>query len=132
MNKIGSGSANTDLSLVQPGHSLSKRAAKTTNRRPERVSFDRGELQSLLNMYGRNVSAGLWCDYAMDFLHDRALFSIYRANSSHPIYVVEKNPKLRRKQGQYLVTGQQGRILKRGQVLDQVLRVLNSDFVVIK
>ena len=60
----------------------------------------------------------------MDFLRDRALFSIYKRASERPVYVIEKNPKLRHKQGQYMVTSQDGRILKRGHEIDVVLRVL--------
>ncbi len=60
----------------------------------------------------------------MDFLRDRAVFSIYKRASERPLYVVEKQPKLRLKQGQYLVSGQDGRILKRGHELANVLRVL--------
>ena len=60
----------------------------------------------------------------MDFLRDRALFSIYKRASERPLYVIEKNPKLRNKQGQYMVTIEDGRVLKRGHELDNVLRVL--------
>jgi hypothetical protein len=88
------------------------------------VSFDRRELNAILNLYGRKVADGEWRDYAMDFLRDRAAFSIYKRASERPLYVVEKQPKLRNKQGQYLVTGQDGRILKRGHELANVLRVL--------
>lgn len=88
------------------------------------VSFDRKELQTILNLYGRKVANGEWRDYALDFLRDRALFSIYKRASERPLYVVEKNPKLRLKQGQYMVLTQEGRILKRGHELANVLRVL--------
>jgi hypothetical protein len=88
------------------------------------VTFDRKELQSILNVYGRKVAGGEWRDYAIDFLRDRALFSIYKRASERPFYVVEKNPKLRNKQGQYMVIGQDGRVLKRGHELMNVLRVL--------
>lgn len=88
------------------------------------VSFDRRELMQILNLYGRNVAAGEWRDYAMDFLRDKALFSIFRRNSERPLYIIEKNPRLRGRQGQYLVTAQDGRILRRGHDLEQVLRVL--------
>jgi hypothetical protein len=88
------------------------------------VTFDRKELQSILNVYGRKVAEGEWRDYAMDFLRDRALFSIYKRASERPFYVVEKNPRLRNRQGQYMVTGQDGRVLKRGHELINVLRVL--------
>jgi hypothetical protein len=88
------------------------------------VGFDRRELNTILNLYGRKVAAGEWRDYAMDFLKDRALFSIYKRASERPLYVIEKNPKLRNRQGQYMVTIEDGRVLKRGHELDNVLRVL--------
>jgi hypothetical protein len=88
------------------------------------VSFDRKELTTILNVYGRKVASGEWRDYAMDFLRERALFSIYKRASERPIYVIEKNPKLRAKQGQYMVLSQDGRVLKRGHELSTVLRIL--------
>ena len=88
------------------------------------VGFDRRELNTILNLYGRKVAAGEWRDYAMDFLKDRALFSVYKRASERPLYVIEKNPKLRNKQGQYMVTIEDGRVLKRGHELETVLRVL--------
>jgi hypothetical protein len=94
------------------------------NRVPLFVSFDRHELNAILNLYGRKVADGEWRDYAMDFLRDRAMFSIYKRASERPLYVVEKQPKLRNKQGQYMVLSQEGRVLKRGHELANVLRVL--------
>lgn len=95
------------------------------------VAFDKRELMVILNVYGKKVGSGEWRDYAMDFLKDRALFSIYARVSERPLYVIEKNPKLRAKQGQYLVTNQEGRVLKRGHELPQVLRVLDPDLIII-
>ncbi len=95
------------------------------------VAFDRRELTQILAVYGRKVGAGEWRDYAIDFLRERALFSIYKRSSERPVYVVEKNPRLRHKQGQYMVLGQDGRILKRGHDLAQVLRVLDPDLMVV-
>lgn len=91
---------------------------------PPAVSFDRRELTTILNVYGRKVAQGEWRDYAIDFLKDRALFSVYRRASERPLYVIEKNPRLRHRQGQYMVTIEDGRVLKRGHELDNVLRVL--------
>ena len=88
------------------------------------VGFDRLELNTILGLYGRKVAAGEWRDYAIDFLKDRALFSVYKRASERPLYVIEKNPKLRHKQGQYMVTIEDGRVLKRGHELENVLRVL--------
>jgi hypothetical protein len=88
------------------------------------VGFDRRELNTILSLYGRKVASGEWRDYAMDFLKDRALFSVYKRASERPLYVIEKNPKLRNRQGQYMVTTQDGQVLKRGHEIDTVLRVL--------
>jgi Protein of unknown function (DUF2794) len=90
----------------------------------KRVSFDRHELSQILNLYGRLVAAGEWRDYAMDFGRDAATFSVFRRASEQPLYRIVKNPGLARKQGQYAVVAQGGLILKRGQDLAQVLRVL--------
>ena len=93
---------------------------------PAEVRFDRAELNKILSIYGRMVSAGEWRDYAIDFLEDRAVFSIFRNASEMPLYQVEKRPKLRSRQGQYAVVATTGHIVKRGHDLVQVLRVLES------
>ena len=98
---------------------------------PQIVAFDRRELALILGVYGRKVGQGEWRDYAMDFLRERALFSVYARVSERPLFFIEKNPKLRNRQGQYSVTNQQGRILKRGHDLAQVLRVLDPQLAVV-
>ena len=97
---------------------------------PKRVSFDRGELQAILNLYGRMVAAGEWRDYAIDFTPDKAVFSIYRRTSEMPLYRIEKDPKLSKKQGAYSVIVSTGLILKRGHELARVLQVLDKPKVV--
>jgi uncharacterized protein DUF2794 len=96
------------------------------------VRFDRRELTIILDVYGRMVARGEWRDYALDMLGERALFSIYKRASEVPLFVIEKNPRLRAKQGMYAVTNLRGRVLKRGHDLGAVLKVLDHDFVVIK
>jgi hypothetical protein len=81
-------------------------------------------LRVLFNLYGRMVSAGEWRDYALDFRRDKAVFSIYRRSSEMPLYRVEKDPKLARRQGAYAVLSASGLVLKRGQDLARVLAVL--------
>jgi hypothetical protein len=92
---------------------------------PSQVSFDRRELSQILNVYGQMVSKGDWKDYAIDFLEDRCVFSIYRKASEHPLYRIEKVPALRNRQGQFAVVAPGGLILKRGHDLVQVLRVFD-------
>ncbi|MEF2553558.1 DUF2794 domain-containing protein [Aurantimonas sp. A2-1-M11] len=90
------------------------------------VSFDRRELSQILRVYGRMVAAGEWRDYAIDMLKDRAVFSVFRRTSEMPLYRVEKNPKLARKQGAYQVVAAGGLILKRGHDLGSVLGVFDK------
>ena len=89
------------------------------------VTFTRLELNRILNLYGRMVADGEWRDYALDFLQDRAVFSIFRRASEVPIYRVEKDPRLARKQGAYSVIAASGQILRRGHELDRVLLVID-------
>jgi hypothetical protein len=93
---------------------------------PQQVRFDRAELGRILTIYGRMVAAGEWRDYAIDFLTDVAAFSIFRRTSEVPLFVIEKRPRLRNRQGQYAVLDASGHILKRGHDLMQVLRVFDK------
>jgi hypothetical protein len=90
------------------------------------VTFSRRELSRILGLYGRKVAAGEWRDYAIDFLRDRAVFSVFRRCSEVPIYRIEKAPRLARRQGAYSVISATGLIVKRGHELDRVLRVLDK------
>ena len=98
-------------------------------RAPAVIAFDRRELNAILNIYGRMVAAGEWRDYAVDWLRDRAVFSIFRRSSEMPLYRIEKDPKLRTRQGAYAVVGSGGQVLKRGHDLKQVLRVFDAKLI---
>jgi len=88
------------------------------------VSFTRTELNQILRVYGFQVAAGEWRDYAIDMMREQAVFSVFRHTSDVPLYRIEKNPKLARRQGAFSVVAASGHILKRGRDLGQVLRVL--------
>ena len=90
-----------------------------------RIFFERRELERLLRLYGRMVAQGEWRDYAIDGLHDLAIFSVFRRASEAPLYRIEKRPALQRRQGQWSVVNQSGHILKRGHELEQVLKVFD-------
>jgi len=95
------------------------------------VTFDRRELSELLNLYGRMVAAGEWRDYAIDFLKDKAQFSVYRRSSEVPIYRIVKDPALAKRQGAYSVVAATGLVMKRGPELSRVLRVLDRKLSVV-
>ena len=58
------------------------------------------------------------------FRRDKAVFSIYRRSSEMPLYRIEKDPRLARRQGAYAVVAASGQILKRGTELARVIAVL--------
>jgi len=93
--------------------------------------FDRRELAEILAVYGRKVASGEWRDYAIDDGRDKAVFSVFRRASEFPLYRIEKNPRLMRKQAGYAVVAATGLILKRGSDLRRVLGVLDTRLRVI-
>ncbi len=96
-----------------------------------RTAFDRHELNMIMTVYGRKVSQGIWRDYAIDMLRDKAVFSIFRRSCEVPLYRVEKDLKLARRQGAYSVVAAGGLIMKRGHDLERVLSVLDSRIEVV-
>ena len=101
----------------------------TAFRETEKVAFQRAELNVILSLYGRMVAAGEWRDYGISCLRDVAVFSIFRRTAEHPLYRIEKRPKLRQRQGQYGVIGMDRHIIKRGSDLKTVLRVLERKLI---
>jgi hypothetical protein len=96
---------------------------------PEVVAFDRHELGAILSVYGRFVAAGLWRDYGISTLRDRAVFAIFRRTAETPLYRVEKVPALRQRQQLYALYGPDGQALKRGATLAGVLAPLERKLV---
>ncbi|MBI1404743.1 MAG: DUF2794 domain-containing protein [Caulobacter sp.] len=90
------------------------------------VFFERREIDALMRLYGRMVAAGEWRDYAIAGLSDRAVFCIFRRASEQPLYRIEKQPELARRQGAWSIIGQGGMVLRRGHELAQVLRLFDS------
>lgn len=113
-----------------PSNALSP-ASPQSGSVPPVVSFGRLELREILNLYGRKVAAGEWRDYAIDCLKDRAVFSVFRRTSEVPMYRIEKDPRLARRQGAYSVITASGLILKRGHDLARVISVLDRSLRVV-
>ena len=102
---------------------------RITNFHSNVVSFQKPELTIILSLYGRMVASGDWRDYGISSLKEVAVFSIFRRTAEHPIYRIEKRPKLRNRQGQYAVVGMDGQILKRGHDLKSVLGILERKLI---
>jgi len=119
---FGSGDVDPSQSL---GGGSPARSAPQNQTALNQVTFSRRELNRIFDLYGRKVAAGEWRDYAIDFLKDRAVFSVFRRSSEVPLYRIEKNPKLARRQGAYSVISATGLIVRRGPELDRVLRSID-------
>jgi len=92
--------------------------------RREITSFDRYELKRIMDLYGRMVAAGHWRDYALGHHPDFAVFAAFRRHTERPEVRIEKRPELRLKQGAFVLVGEHGQLLKRGQELNLVLAPL--------
>ena len=119
------GGLDTVVSFPAPNHPGPNHPA------PSQVSFDRHELRAILDLYGRKVAAGEWRDYAIDFTSEKAVFSIFRRSSEVPLYRIEKDPRLARRQGAYAVVAGTGLTLKRGHDLRHVLRAIDRPMRVV-
>jgi len=104
------------LSVVTPFPHPRDRRAVTT--------FDRKELQRILDLYGRMVAAGHWRDYGMWFDPDVAVFAAFRRSAERPEVRIEKRPRLQLKQGAFALVSEHGAVLKRGDELHGVLAPL--------
>ncbi len=125
---VTDGLSDSDPIALRPSSAgnITRITASTSTQSKRPVCFDRQELNTILNVYGRRVAAGEWRDYALDMEKDRAVFSIFRRSSEMPIYRIEKNPKLARRQGAFSVISASGQILKRGTDLRRVLSVFDK------
>lgn len=101
------------MTNITPFPSVGPKAGQT--------GFDRLELQRIMDLYGRMVSAGHWRDYAIDLGRDAAIFSAFRRSAERPEYRIEKRPALRHRQGMWALIGEAGGVLKRGADLQNVL-----------
>ena len=96
------------------------------------TSFSRHELDAIFSLYGTKVAEGEWRDYSIDFLKDRAVFSIFRRSTELALYRIEKSPKLTKRQGAYSVVAATGLILKRGHDLSKVLGILDRKLRIVQ
>jgi hypothetical protein len=85
------------------------------------VGFERGELNRIVDLYGRMVAAGLWKDYAIEFGRDHAAFWAFRRSAERPEYRIEKRPALRNRQGMWALVNEAGTVLRRGHELGPLL-----------
>lgn len=81
-------------------------------------------------VYGRMVAAGIWRDYAIGDAgpadSGAVAFSVFHRACEFPAYRIVKEPRLAGRQGAWAVIGRQGRILKRSNSLENILRIFDG------
>jgi len=87
----------------------------------KQVTFDRLELNRIVDLYGRMVAAGLWKDYAIQFRPDAASFHAFRRAAECPEIRIEKRPAQRGAGALWALIGEAGQVLRRGPELGPVL-----------
>lgn len=108
-------------------HYLARSAGNARSGIPQpNVFFNRTELGQILQVYGRMVAKSEWRDYAIGETRTACIFAIFHRTADRPLFRIYKEPRLASKQGAYSVLSQNGRVLKRGQTLSQVLKVFDA------
>lgn len=116
-------SQSKSLQFVGNAFELEKQRAA----RPSKLTmWTRQELDIILSLYGQHVADGRWRDYGIDATKDLAVFSVFKRAHDQPLYRIEKNPSLNKRQGMYALVNSHGHVLKRGHDLPQVLKAIKN------
>jgi hypothetical protein len=100
-------------------------------RREGRVFFNRDDLNHLLGAYSRQVSRGVWRDYAIDHRSNMAIFSIFRRSQEQAVFTVTKVLLRGEKEPNYVLLSR-NRQIKSSRDLAQIIAVLHRQLTVIE
>ena len=83
--------------------------------------FSKYELKIILNFYSRQVSNGLWRDYAIDNFNNESFFSIYKHSYDQPLYQIIKINKKNHGKDPYFIIRDYSKILDRSNFINLLL-----------
>lgn len=89
-----------------------------------RILFSPPELRQLLGFYTTRVMSGEWRDYALDFLPQGAVFSVFRHTAERPLFAITKLAPGRDRRRYVLGAGP--RVLKRARALAELLALIEA------
>ena len=87
--------------------------------------FIKKELQSILNLYARKVSAGDWKDYSLSINKKEITFDIYQRSSETPIYRILKNLNPNKKSEKFYILDKSGNVIKKSENLDSLINKIS-------
>ena len=59
----------------------------------EKITFSKNDLNSIIQVYSKKVSNGIWKDYSINFERNYAEFSIYKHTHASPEFSIVKDKK---------------------------------------
>ena len=78
----------------------------------EKYFFEKEELQIILDLYAKMVSAGSWKDYGLNISTRQVGFSVFKNATENALYKICKNFNPSNKNLKYLITDSKSKILK--------------------
>ena len=78
----------------------------------EKYFFEKEELQIILDLYAKMVSAGSWKDYGLNISTRQVGFSVFKNAAENALYKICKNFNPSNKNLKYLITDSKDKILK--------------------
>ena len=91
----------------------------------EKYFFEKNELQIILNLYAKMVSAGSWKDYGLNISTRQVGFSVFKNATENALYKICKNFNPSNKNLKYLITDSKGKILKNSSDLEILVKNTN-------
>ena len=91
----------------------------------QKYFFEKEELKSILDLYGKMVSKGSWKDYGLSISSKQVGFSVFKNAAENALYKICKNFKPKNKNLRYSITDTNGKILKNSAKLDLLLSNTN-------
>src|SRR4029453_2406339 len=98
--------------------------------RAGKVFFDRADLMRILSVYSRQVSRGLWRDYAIDHRSNMAVFSIYRRSQEQPLFAIIKVQLRGDRDPKYVLQSRNGQIAS-SRTLRDIVEVLTKQLMAV-
>ena len=91
----------------------------------EKYFFEKEELQIILDLYAKMVSAGSWKDYGLNISTRQVGFSVFKNATENALYKICKNFNPSNKNLKYLITDSKGKILKNSFNLEILVKNTN-------
>jgi hypothetical protein len=82
-----------------------------SNNKEKEIFFVKKELQTILNLYGKMVSNGVWKDYGMSVGPREISFDIYQRASEKPIFRILKSLKPKNHNEKFYIKDRHGNVL---------------------